>query len=155
MADKMRWRWGPPNDVHVATFDSDVIQIGDLVWQDEEGRGRPAETAAGARFFARNFLGVAMTRSRKGELESIRVATSGCFLYDCPPQTALIGTLTRLYLDAVEGGAGLSQAVTATGEPKEAIGRCMRMEATPAEELYIKITSTVMDGGVQSRDHEH
>ena len=93
MSDKMRWRYGDTNPVVAAVDSGTVIEIGDLIYQDTDD-AKPASSqadqgseTANQELFADNFLGVAMQRSRSGDTDPVRVATTGAFEFDCPSGT--------------------------------------------------------------------
>ena len=74
MTDKMRWRYGDTNPVVAAVDAATVIEIGDLLWQDTDD-AKPASAlanqggkTANQEAFAHAFLGVAMQRSRSGDI---------------------------------------------------------------------------------------
>ena len=154
MSDKMRWRYGDTNPVVAAVDSSTVIEIGDLVYQDVDD-ARPASSqadqgseTANQALFADNFLGVAMQRSRSGDTDPIRVATTGVFEFDCPSGTFELGDL----LGADENAAGdglLDQQVAPVAASKYAVGRVAKRVATAATGVLVDVRSTVMTGGVE------
>jgi len=75
--DKMRWRYGDTNPVVSDVEYDTVIELGDLVGLFNCFTYPANECLAGS------FLGVAMQRSRYGDSNPIRVATSGVFEFDC------------------------------------------------------------------------
>jgi len=154
MSDKMRWRYGDTNPVVAAVDSSTVIEIGDLVYQDVDD-ARPASSqadqgseTANQELFADKFLGVAMQRSRSGDTDPIRVATTGVFELDCPSGTFELGDL----LGADENAAGdglLDQQVAPVAASKYAVGRVAKRVATAATGVLVDVRSTVMTGGVE------
>ncbi|NLX97369.1 MAG: hypothetical protein GXY83_14465 [Rhodopirellula sp.] len=155
MSDKMRWRYGDTNPV-VASVDAEtVIEIGDLIYQDVDD-AKPAallpdqgSEAANQELFAFDFLGVAMQRSRAGVADSIRVATTGVFEFDCPSGTFELGDLAGV--DENTAGSGLlSQQVAKVDAARYAVGRVARRVPAPATAVLVDVRSTVMTGGVQS-----
>lgn len=82
MADRMRWRGGDERPVHKTIVADVVVEIGDLVYETMQGETLPASEVLGHGAFA-EFLGVAMQRSRAGQVDVIRVATAGLFEFDC------------------------------------------------------------------------
>ena len=157
MSDKMRWRYGDTNPV-VAAVDSDtVIEIGDLLWQDTDD-AKPASMACladnsdqepdTAKAFANYFLGVAMQRSRSGDTDPIRLATTGVFKFDCPSGTFELGDLIGAD-ENVAGDALLNQQVDSVAVASHAIGRVAKRQAEPTNDVLIDIRSTVMTGGVE------
>ena len=154
MSDKMRWRYGDTNPVVAAVDSSTVIEIGDLVYQDVDD-AKPASSqadqgseTANQELFADNFLGVAMQRSRSGDTDPIRVATTGVFELDCPSGTFELGDL----LGADENGAGdglLDQQVAPVAASQYAVGRAAKRVATAATGVLVDVRSTIMTGGVE------
>ena len=153
MSDKMRWRYGDTNPVMSAVDSETVIEIGDLVYQDtDDAKPASSQTDQGSKvanqsLFAGKFLGVAMQRSRAGDTDAIRVATSGVFEFDCTSGTFELGQ----QLGPEENGSGDAlldqQVVTASGS-EYAIGRTAKRAGTSATSVLIDICSTVMSGGV-------
>lgn len=153
MSDKMRWRYGDTNPVVAAVDGATVIEIGDLVYLDTDDAKSASRQAAAANLaaaqeqFAGKFLGVAMQRSRAGETDPIRVATTGVFEFDCPAGTFELGNLIGL-AGAAGGKTLLNQQVATVAEPKLAIGRVARREPVASTTLLVDVRSTVMTGGV-------
>ena len=175
MSDKMRWRYGDTNPVVAAVDPETVIEVGDLVWQhiDSAGHGnaRPASAMpadAGAvnepvgynkqhivdadpqRVFANKFLGVAMQRSRDGEANSVRVATTGTFEFDCPSGTFELGDLVGVRSEDLGDSPGklLNQDVVKVTSSKHAIARVARRVPSADSTVLVDIRSTVMTGGI-------
>ena len=154
MSDKMRWRYGDTNPVVAAVDSGTVIEIGDLVYQDTDD-AKPASAqadqgseTANQELFADNFLGVAMQRSRSGDTDPIRVATTGVFELDCPSGTFELGDLVGA--DENAGGDGLlDQQVASASASKYAIGRVAKRVPTAATSVLVDVRSTVMTGGVE------
>ena len=154
MSDKMRWRYGDTNPVVAAVDSATVIEIGDLLWQDTDD-AKPASDqadqgseAANQEAFADNFLGVAMQRSRSGDTQPIRVATTGVFEFDCPSGTFELGDL----VGADENAAGdtlLDQQVAAVAASTYAIARVAKREASAGTSVLVDIRSSVMTGGIE------
>ena len=89
MADVMRWRYGETNPIVLPVDAATVIEIGDLVYLDTDD-AKPAAAqadeeseAANQQAFHEKFAGVAMQRSRAGDVEPIRIATTGVFELAC------------------------------------------------------------------------
>ena len=104
--------------------------------------------AANQELFADGFLGVAMQRSRAGDTDPIRVATTGVFELDCPSGTFELGDL----IGADENTAGdalLNQQVDSVVTAARAVGRVARRVATAATSVLVDIRSTVMTGGIE------
>ena len=154
MSDKMRWRYGDTNPVVSAVDSASVIEIGDLVYQDTDD-AKPASSqadqgseTANQELLADNFLGVAMQRSRSGDTDPIRVATTGVFEFDCPSGTFELGDLVGV--DEAAGGTALEdQKVASVSASIYAIGRVAKRVATAATTALIDIRSTVMTGGIE------
>ena len=154
MSDKMRWRYGDTNPVIASVDSSTEIEIGDLVYQDTDD-AKPASSqadqgseTANQDLFADNFLGVAMQRSRSGDTDPIRVATTGVFEFDCPSGTFELGDLVGV--DENSGGDGLlDQQVDGVSASQYAVGRVAKRVATAATSVLMDIRSTVMTGGVE------
>ena len=142
--DKMRWRYGDTNQVVAAVESDTVIEISDLVWLNVNS-ARPASLLNCQKKFTSQFLGVAMQRSRSGDITPIRVATTGVFEFDCPSGTFELGDLVGADENA---GALLNQQVKSTRTPTEAIGRVALRRPSPDTSVFVGIRSTVMTGGV-------
>lgn len=165
MSDKMRWRYGDTNPVVAAVEPEAVIEIGDLLYLDDEC-AKPAAlldplgmTSALQAIFARAFLGVALERSRAGDIEPIRVATTGVFEYDCPSDMFGLGQLVGVDREDTLSGPLCNQRVCriapavyyAIGRVAKAIGRVAKRAPTPVTSVLVAIQSTVMTGGVYGR----
>jgi hypothetical protein len=168
MSDTTRWIYGETNPVFPAVDSATVIEMGDLLYQDtDDAKPASMQVDTGPRShqakqmeFADNFLGVAMQRSRSGDTNPIRVATTGVFEFDCPSGTFELGDLmgTR-YLDIplsmesepqdrpIRGLA--NQEVASVSASIYAIGRVAKRVATAATAVLIDIRSTVMTGGIK------
>jgi hypothetical protein len=165
MTDKMRWRYGDTNPVIAAVDAETVIEIGDLLWLDGDD-AKPSSLINGdAQFdlpheqraeiivrmqyeFADRFLGVAMQRSRSGEADPLRVATTGVFELDCPSGTFELGDLVAAKENA-GGTALLNQQEGKAAAAKYAIGRIAKRESSDCTSVLVDIRSTVMTGGVK------
>ena len=153
MADKMRWRYGDTNPVVAAVASSTVIEIGDLLWQDTN-QAKPASVQAdqgtdgdNQETLADSFLGVAMQRSRSGDTDPIRVATTGVFEFDCPSTDFELGDF--LGADGNSDSSGLlDQQVEKVASAVYAVGRCAK-RGTALRSVLVDIRSTVMTGGVE------
>jgi hypothetical protein len=150
----MRWRYGDTNPVVAAVDSGTVIEIGDLVYQDTDD-AKPASSqadqgseTANQELFADNFLGVAMQRSRSGDTDPIRVATTGVFEFDCPSGTFELGNLVGVDENAVGNGL-LDQQVASVSASKYAVGRVAKRLATAATAVLVDVRSTVMTGGIE------
>ena len=153
MSDKMRWRYGDTNPVVANVATTTVIEIGDLLWQDTDN-AKPAamlpdrgSKAANQEAFAANFLGVAMTRSRQGEIAPVRVATTGVIELDCPSSTFELGDL--MSVDSAAAGAPLlNQQAIKTAASRYAVGRVAKRQPLAGTGVLVDIRSTIMTGGV-------
>lgn len=153
MSDKMRWRYGDTNPVVAAVAAETVIEIGDLVWQDTD-QAKPASGVAdqgtdqqNQEYFADRFLGVAMQRSRAGDTDPVRVATTGVFEFDCPAGSFELGDLLGPDGNADSSGL-LNQRVEKVAAASCAIGRCAK-RGSGLTSVLVDVRSTVMTGGVE------
>jgi len=155
MTDKMRWRYGDTNPVIAAVDSTTAIEIGDLVYLDTDD-AKPASLQAdqgtepdNQSQFADNFLGVAMQRSRSGDADPIRVATTGVFEFDCPSDTYELGDLVAV--DEASSGTSLeNQQIAPASAPEYAIARIARRAPVATTNVLVDIRSTVMTGGILS-----
>ncbi|TWT91000.1 hypothetical protein Mal64_13990 [Pseudobythopirellula maris] len=155
MANTMRWRYGDTNPVMLPVDSATEIEIGDLVYLDTDD-AKPASSLADEGSLVLNqqelqsvFVGVAMQCSRAGQTDSIRIATSGVFEFECAAATFELGAL----LGPAENGDGdalLDQRVAGAGTAAAALGRCAKRVAPAATRVLVDIASTVMRGGVQT-----
>lgn len=154
MSDTMRWRYGETNPVVLPVDSATVIEIGDLVYLDTDD-AKPAamqadqlSEAANQEAFHDKFAGVAMQRSRAGDTNPIRVATTGVFEFECASGTYEVGRL----FGAEEQGSGTAlenQKVDDVATTNLAIGRCAK-RVNPAEtRVLVDIVSCVFKGGPQ------
>ena len=153
MSDKMRWRYGDTNPVVAAIDSASVIEIGDLLWLDsDDAKPASAQVDQGTEtdnqsMLAAAFLGVAMQRSRSGDTDPVRVATTGVFEFDCPSGTFELGDL--IGPDENSGGTLLmDQQVDDVASSSYAIARIAKRESAATTSVLIDIRSTVMTGGV-------
>lgn len=153
MSDKMRWRYGDTNPVVAAVAAETAIEIGDLLWQDTD-RAKPASDLPDAgtdqqnqEVFADRFLGVAMQRSRAGDADPVRVATTGVFEFDCPATDFELGDLVGPDGNAESSGL-FNQRVEKVAAPQYAVGRCAKRGAGLTSVL-VDVRSTVMTGGIE------
>ena len=154
MAEKMRWRYGETNPVIGFVQSTVGIEIGDLVFRDNDNV-RPAGSQANQTtkalnqsIFASNFLGVAMQSSPVGEASSIRIATTGTFEFDCNPSTFILGNIVGV--DELPGRVGLeNQKVDTVTAIAGAIGRVAKREPAQTKSVMVNIKSTVMEGGIK------
>ncbi|KKK81973.1 hypothetical protein LCGC14_2808050 [marine sediment metagenome] len=159
MSDKMRWRYGDTNPVVAAVDSATVIEIGDLLWQGTDD-AKPAsmlpepDVLEIQQLFASNFLGVAMERSRSGDITTMRLATTGVFEFDCPSGTFELGDLVAVCSRSALFGPTpkpqlANQGVIAVRSSNLASARVAKREPTATTSVLIDIRSTVMTGGVE------
>jgi hypothetical protein len=164
MADNLRWRYGDTNPVVVPVDSAIVIEIGDLVFMEVDD-ARPAgqdtnsdgtgdlwntNLALTQEAFHDKFLGVAMQRSRAGDVEPIRVATTGVFEYDAASATYELGALVAP--DKAAGNNLLNQKLIAVGPTlhNQSIGRVAKRVSPAGTKVLVDIQSTIMVGGPQA-----
>ena len=94
-------------------------------------------------------IGVAMQKSRDGDTNDIRVATSGRFRFACAAATFDHGDLVGPD-DNAGGTALLSQQVIAVATANLAIGHVSERFTANRTEVEIELASTIMTGGVQA-----
>jgi hypothetical protein len=144
--------------VCAAPASATVIEIGDLLYLDPTTQApKPASgmidqgsEALNQDTFQELFLGVAEQQSRAGDTDQIRIATAGEFEFDCPSGTFNLGQLVGA--DENAGGDGLlDQQVAAVASESLAIGRVARAEAVAVTSVWVRIKSTIMDGGVPAQ----
>lgn len=159
MADQMRWRYGDTNPVITkAIASATVIEVGDLVEMSATGDVTSAsahawntDLATTQDEFQNTFLGVAMQRSRVGDTEPLRVATSGVFEFDCAAATFELGVLAA---PAKQSGNALENqktAALAAGNEGKALGRVAKRYGAATTRVLVEIFSTVMRGGPQAK----
>ena len=155
MADSFRWRYGETNPVVLPVDAATVIEIGDLVYLDTDD-AKPASAQADQSTKAGNqeafhdkFVGVAMQRSRAGDTQPIRVATTGVFEFICTSGTFEVGQLFGA--EEQSNGTQLeNQTVDDVGTANLAIGRCARRVNPAATRVLVEIVGTVSHGGPQA-----
>jgi Uncharacterized conserved protein (DUF2190) len=155
MANTMRWRYGETNPVMMPVLEGYVVEIGDLVFLDEES-AKPALAQADQGTLAANqealhdtFLGVAMQASPGESTQPIRVATSGVFEFDTLSATFEMGDL----LGAKEESSGTAlenQSLIGVATPNLAIGRCVKRVSPAGTKVLVDVVSTVVRGGPQA-----
>ena len=146
--DTMRWKYGDTNPVFPAVDSATEIEIGDLLWQDVDD-AKPAScqpakdrVTLSQNAFADNFLGVAMQRSRSGDTNPIRVATTGVFEFDCPSGTFELGVL--MGADEALHGSLFNQRVASATRIGTGIGYVAKRVPTHATSVLVDIRSRVM-----------
>lgn len=155
MSHQMRWRYGDTNPVMLPVDSSTVIEVGDLVYLDTDD-AKPASSQADQGLLSTNqetfhdgFAGVAMQASAAGDTDSIRVATTGVFGFDCSAGTFEVGDLVGV----AENAAGTeleNQAVVAVTVANRALGRCCKRLNPAGTAVFVDIVSTVAKGGPQA-----
>ena len=155
MANTLRWRYGDTNPVLLPVESATVIEIGDLIYLDTDN-AKPASVqsdegtaAANQQLFHDTFVGVAMQASPDGETQSIRVATTGVFEFDCASAEIEVGDL----LGPTENGAGtalVNQSVVGVAAVNAALGRCAKRVVPAGTRVLVDIVSCVLRGGPQA-----
>lgn len=155
MSDIQRHRYGNANPFTGAVDSATVIEVGDLVYLDTDDVKPASSLAAGSSLaltqesFHDKFFGVAAQRSRSGDTDPIRVDTGGVHEFPCDSTTWEVGDLVGL---AESSGYALEdQKVVRLGAfsgayNARAIGKCAQ-RGTNLTKVFVKIESTVMDGG--------
>ena len=155
MSNTMRWRYGDTSPVMLPVDSATVIEIGDMVYLDTDD-AKPASAqadqsteAANQALFHNKFAGVAMQRSRAGDTDPIRVATTGVFEFATAAATYEVGAL----VGADEAGSGTAledQQVAGVAGAQYAVGRCAKRVNPADAKVLVDIVSTVMYGGPQA-----
>jgi hypothetical protein len=156
MADTFRYVYGDTNPVMAAVASATVIEVGDLVYLSS-GAALPASALADAGTKAQNqeafhdlFLGVSEQRSRAGDADPIRVATTGTFEFDIASATLALGALVGAAGTGEAGAVGVAnQAVESVATPNLAIGRVREAIASKTK-VKVNIESVIMTGGPQA-----
>jgi hypothetical protein len=156
----MLWRYGDTNPILCAVDSANVIEVGDMVYlSGAVGTGDDAIAASGYTWtvsigatqdaFHNVFLGVAMQRSRSGDTDPIRIATTGVFEFDSAAATWLLGELVG---PADSGSSTLEdQKVSEVADVARSIGRVVKATAASATKVLVAIESTVLTGGPQGQ----
>lgn len=164
MANNMRWRYGETSPVVAHVRDVHAVEIGDLVFQDNDGAAYtlPASAvndlsslAANQTWFKCHFLGVAMQAKRAShdplDFTEIRVDTTGVFEFDCVSATFDIGDLVGV-AENVAGTALLDQSVVqvpigAADADARTIGIVQKQQDVAATTVLVRIKSEIMEHG--------
>jgi hypothetical protein len=151
----MRWRYGDTSPVMLPVDSATVIEIGDMVYLDtDDAKPASAQTDQGTetanqQMFHTKFAGVAMQASASGETQSIRVATTGVFEFDCPSATLEVGDL--MGADENAGGTALlNQTVAKVTNANASVGRCAKRLNPAGTRMLVDVVSTMMYGGPQT-----
>jgi hypothetical protein len=88
-----------------------------------------------------------MQRSRNGDTDPIRVATTGVFEFDCPSGTFELGDLVGADENTVGDGL-LNQQVASVSQSQYAVARVAKRVPAAATSVLVDVRSTVMTGGV-------
>jgi hypothetical protein len=155
MSDVMRWRYGETNPIVLPVDSATVIEIGDLLYLDTDD-AKPASSqadqgnkAANQSLLHNKFAGVAMQRSRSGDTDPVRVATTGVFDFAAASGVREVGQM--LGIDENGGGTALeNQKLDNVSSAHLAVGRCAKRVNPADTRVLVDIVSTVMYGGVQS-----
>jgi len=155
MSNTMRWRYGDTNPVMLPVDAGQVVEIGDFMYLDGDN-AKPISShpdqgtqTANQEFLHDNFVGVAMQSTSGLATESIRVATSGVFEFECLTATFEVGDL----LGGQEEGTGSrlhAQVVAGVATENLAVGRCVKRVPIAAGNVLVDIVSTVIRGGPQA-----
>jgi hypothetical protein len=136
-----------------AVATASVIAVGDLIWRDTAASDTPKAAADKAwdtslavtqEAFHDVFLGVALQRSRSGDITPIRYATSGIFEFDCASASFKEGDLVGPAKQT--GNAIESQKVVAVATPNLAIGR-VAVSGTSLTKVKVAIDAVLATGG--------
>ena len=158
MANIMRWRYGETNPVTLPVDSATDIEIGDMVLLDTDdakpassindiGGAGPATLAAAQEQLHDSFVGVAMQRSRAGDTQAIRIATSGVFEFDCHSATFEFGDRVGVESSDNEPLADQSVVRVTENEPQLSIGQVAKRVTTADTKVLVQILSTVMRDG--------
>jgi hypothetical protein len=155
MSNTMRWRYGDTCPVMLPVDSATVIEIGDMLYLDTDD-AKPASSQAdqgtettNQQLFHDNFAGVAMQASRSGDIQPIRVATTGVFEFDCLSTTLEVGDL----IGSDENGGGtalLNQTVAKVSNANAAVGRCAKRLNPAGTHVLVDIVSSMLKGGTQA-----
>ena len=91
------------------------------------------------------FLGIALQRSRSGDTDPIRVATTGVFVFDCAAATFKIGDLVGLAKQT--GNALENKKVVAVATANLAIGRVAKDYNSNTTKVEVQVMGTLQTGG--------
>ena len=154
MADIMRWRYGDTSPVMLPVDSATVIEIGDLVYLDTDD-AKPASAqadqltkAANQELFHDKFAGVAMQRSRAGDTQPVRVATTGVFEFACASGSFEVGQLFGGEEQA-NGTQLENQKLDDVATANLSIGRCAKRVNPSDTKVLVDIVSTIAHGGPQ------
>ncbi len=154
MANTMRWRYGDTRPKLHEVDSATVVEIGDLVYlatddvRPASDQTDQASEAGNQELFHDLFAGIAMQSSRAGDTQSIRVATSGVFEFDCLSDTFEVGDL--IGVDEAASGTELEdQIVASVATSNLAIGHCAKRLNPAGTKVLVEVVSTVSHGGVQ------
>ena len=162
MANVMRWRYGDTSPVTMPTSSTDQVEIGDLVYLlsgiakpayriDDIGGAGPLDLAGAQEELHDSLIGVAMQFSGIGNIDPIRIATSGVFEFDSPSATYELGD--RIGANDNSGGDKLAnQAVIGvpSNAPQRSIGRVAKRAPSAATKVLVELHSTLMRDGPQA-----
>lgn len=156
-----RHREGETNPVPVLAKVSTAIAIGDICILVSNAATHAGDATYGANTNASvqegvhdAFLGISMDQrlSNNATAGNIAIATDGVFEFACLDEAAKsIGTLYGVGLLA--GGTNqASQIVQSVATSNLAIGRLARVKAANATTAWIRVESTILEGGPQAAD---
>jgi hypothetical protein len=146
MADKYRHRLEFDRKRRFAVATTQAIEMGDLCYWDGTSL-RPASVITyvsllqAQQDFVKDFVGMAAQASpvqADGHLSPILVDTDGVKEYPCASATWAYGDLVGVD-DNAAPDALLPQQVIAVTDPRAAIGRCMRTEASAVTSVMVEL----------------
>lgn len=149
------WQRGEPNPVETkAVPTATVIERGDLIaTKAASDPGDPYSAADQAwdtdlattqTAFALRFLGVALDRSRSGDVDPIRANTSGVHKFSCASAAWELGALVG---PAKQSGNLLeNQKVASVATEALAIGRIAKRYGSAVTEVEVEVFSRLMKG---------
>lgn len=150
--DVVRWRDGDQMLRMARYTGEDLIEIGDLVWQDCKTTKSASRLVLGRhpewsrreyefqrqKQFAEKFVGVAMQRSPDGDPRPIYVATNGIFEFECQGRLFRPGTLMTVS-HRLARSALYNQRVAEAISAHIAIGRLIVESQTTSINVQITI----------------
>jgi len=157
MANVMRWLKEPTKARMFVVDDTEVIEIGDLVYLDtDDVKAADQQSDQGSLIanqdkFKQGFAGVAMQAHDGDGATEIRVAMDGVFRFICAEATFEVGDLVGI-AEASSGTALENQTVIAVDVASAAIGIVAKRAAANVTEVEVDIESTVATyGGISEQ----
>lgn len=149
-----RYKTGDVKPRQVAVASATVIEKGDKLFLDS-GTAKPAsdltwdtDLATTQEAFHDAFLGVAMQSSADGKTDSIAVATSGEFEFDCASAQFAAGEL--LGPAKAAGNALENQKVASVATANLAVGYGTKQETANVTAVKVEVNSVIYGGGQQA-----